>query len=163
MTCRHRKGDPNCSSTPGGYPEQERQAARERDSRRSADAKVAAAAAEARVAELLSRTPNPDDYEIVKHEPVGPHMVLLVQYSSCEKCSFDSRKIMVFLDVAATDVMYWRRIDPHFSESDPADRRTAPARRSAPAPRARYPADDQGWDDAVGFARSKAALPVGWC
>ena len=117
-------------TTPGGYPEQERQAARERDSRRSAEAKVAAAAAEARVAELLSRTPNPDDYEIVKHEPVGPHM-------------------------AATDVMYWRRIDPHFSESDPADRRTAPA------PRARYPADDQGWDDAVGFARSKAALPVG--
>jgi len=148
MTCRHAPGDPDCSSSPEGR-------ARE-VSRNAAYAKQKA---EEREKELLARTPDPDQFEVLEVEQVGKHLVVRVQYPSCTKCSFDAKKVMVFLDTTVEAVIYWRRIDPHFREP-PAE----PDRKVAPPSRARFPADDAGWQDALDFARSKqvrmGAAPV---
>ena len=39
-----------------------------------------------------------------------------MQYSSCEKCSFDAKKVMVF-ESTLEQAFYWKEIDPHFSEN----------------------------------------------
>lgn len=141
MTCRHAPGDPNCSSTVGGHAWM---AERRRESEyREQEFKE-------REAELLARTPNPEEFDVVEVEEVGPHLVMMVQYSSCPKCTFDAKKVMVYLDTTTKDAIRWRTIDPHFAPDPERDPRTAPP------PRARFPADDEGWQDALDFARSKA-------
>lgn len=132
MTCRHEPGDPDCSSSPEGQA---------REARKSA---------EYYRKEMEARTPNPLDFEVVDVEQVGEHLVAKVRYSSCTKCSFDAQKVMVFLDTQIKDVVFWKRIDPHFQE--PVGERD---RKTAPPPRARFPADEQGWADALEYARSR--------
>lgn len=144
MTCRHAPGDPECSSTVGGPAWQ-----RERDYH----SRLQREQLEKREKELLARTPNPDEFEIVQVEQVGAHLVVMAQYSSCTKCSFDAKKVMVFLDTTVKDVVFWKRLDPHFQEPPKPGARPNP--KHAPAPRARFPADDAGWQDAMDFARSK--------
>ena len=139
MTCRHSPGDPACSSSPEGRARADAEAHQYREKK-----------AKERVDELLSRTPNPDDYEFVELEQVGPHLVAMVQYSSCTKCSFDAKKVMVFFNRTMKDAAFWNHIDPHFNELGNV------MRKIAPPPRARFPADDEGWQDALEFARSKA-------
>lgn len=143
MTCRHQPGDPTCSSYPRWKEAQDAAAELER----LADL---GRRFEAREAELLARTPNPDDYDIVEIEEVDANLVVMVQYSKCEKCSFDSKKVMVFLDQTMKDAVRWHRIDPHFREDlEPR------GIREAPPPRARFPGDPKGWDDAVEYAGAK--------
>jgi hypothetical protein len=140
MTCHHDPGDPNCSATVGGHAWQD--LARRESLARERQFK-------GREAELLARTPNPEEFDVVEVEEVGPHLVMMVQYSSCPKCTFDSKKVMVYLDTTTKDAIRWRTVDPHFAPDlyhDP---------RVAPPPRARFPADDEGWQDALAFARSK--------
>jgi len=141
MTCRHAPGDPNCTSTVGGHAWQAEQDRNRRYERERL---------EKQEKELLARTPNPDEFEMIELEQVGAHLVAMVQYSSCTKCSFDAKKVMVFFDTRVKDVVFWRRIDPHFQEGS-----DAPDRKTAPPPRARFPADDAGWQDAIEYARSK--------
>ena len=119
---------------------------------RRAEAEAAAAkkAAAARVAELAGRTPDPDDYEVLRVEVISPHMVLRVRYPSCARCAYEGEKVLVLLHTRPVDAMRWRRIDPHFR--DPSA--TSPT--EAPPPAARFPASDEGWADAVKYARSKA-------
>lgn len=130
MTCRHILGDPSCSGYPSYVKKQEAQK----------NAEIAE--------ELLKRTPNPDDYEIVDAKPVCGNLVIKAQYSSCVNCSFDAMKVMVFLDVDMVAALKWRRIDPHFDDKP----RTA---REAPSPAARFPATEQGWKDAVKYAADR--------
>lgn len=142
MTCRHAPGDPECSSYPRWKASEDRRLETERLAaigRRVEDSER----------ELLGRTPNPDDYDILDSREVGRSLVLKVQYSSCEKCSFDSAKVLVFLNCGLKDALRWKRIDPHFSDTDPGDP------RQAPSPRARFPADEQGWEDALSYAGYK--------
>jgi hypothetical protein len=143
MTCRHAPGDPDCSSTVGGHAWlAERRAAEEARERRFKE----------REEELLARTPNPEEFEVAEVEEVGPHLVMMVQYSSCPKCSFDAKKVMVFFGADLKQAIRWRRIDPHFG--DPAQETDDP--KVAPPPRARFPADKVGWEDALEYARRKA-------
>lgn len=95
--------------------------------------------------ELLARTPNPDVYDILEIEEVGSNLVAKVKYSGCADCSFDSCKVMVWIGVSLKDAVRWRRIDPHFTKNvrPPSE---------APCVRARFPADDQGWKDALAYA-----------
>lgn len=148
MTCRHKRGDPACSSSPEG-------------ARRIAEENVryAAQAAQKKQQELLDRTPDPNVYEVVKVIAVGSWLVLMAQYTSCKKCSFDAKKIMVFENTTMQDVIYWRRIDPHFAKprSFPPHSATANSdKKQAPPPRARFPGDDQGWEDALYYAKRKS-------
>lgn len=117
--------------------------------------KHAGRGAEEDVERLLARTPNPSRYVITKHEQVGSHLVLEVQYSSCPQCSFDSRKVMVFLHTSVGQALYWTTIDPHFVERPPNDHARVSERYQAPGPRARFPADEEGWKDATDYAQRK--------
>jgi hypothetical protein len=132
MTCRHAPGDPNCSSSAEGQ------------------ARAARQSAQYARQELEARTPDPDEFEVLEVEQVGKHLVAKVRYSSCTKCSFDAQKVMVFFDVKVKEVIYWKRIDPHFREPPKAGNR-----KHAPPPRARFPADDAGWAHAMEFARAQ--------
>ena len=100
MTCHHRAGDPNCSST---------RQAEERGYERG----------------RKSSTPDAENFEIEEAEQVGHHLVLKVKYPNCEKCSYEGHKVMVFLRTTAADALKWKRIDPHFRDGKSAAK-TAP-------------------------------------
>lgn len=85
MTCRHRAGDPDCSSS---------------------------AAYERR--KIAERTPDASNYLVVDSSRVEEHLVLKIKYPNCSKCEYEGQKIMVFLNVKEGDALKWRKIDPHF-------------------------------------------------
>lgn len=133
MTCRHSPGDSNCSSHPNNPYN---------------PAKIRATEAEEKLRKKLAETPDSEKYTVVDFQRVGPHVVMKVLYPNCAKCSYEGNKVMVFLDVNETQLMRWRRIDPHFRDKPPAP-------VEAPSPAARFPASDQGWRDAITYADSK--------
>ena len=124
MTCRHSKGDRNCTTQ---YPQ------------RYEDTET-----------KTPKTPDSSNYEIVDIVRVGLHLVLKVLYPNCKKCAYEGNKVMVFLNVSEADVLRWRKIDPHFR--DPKASRTS---KEAPPPAARFPASQEGWEDALDYANSK--------
>ena len=130
MTCRHKPGDPDCSSHP---------------SNPYNSANVAPAP-------KLPRTPDSKNYVIEDVREVGSNLILRVRYPNCSNCAYEGQKVMVYLGVTPLQAMRWREIDPHFK--DPA-RKSSPV--EAPAPAARFPASSEGWKDAVAFAVSKVA------
>jgi len=140
MTCRHRPGDPDCSSSPEG-------------ARRAAQYAIDSAQEMARrkLAEVEARTPDAARFEIDEVEEVGGHLVLKVKYPNCAKCAYEGVKVMVFLDATVKQVLRWRKIDPHFR-----DPKGLPTATEAPSPAARFPGSDEGWKDALAYARSKA-------
>lgn len=131
MTCKHQKGDPNCSSHPSHPDNPANRREREED----------------------SMTPDKKKYQIVDAHRVGKHLVLKVLYPNCRNCSYEGNKVMVFFNVTELDVLKWAEIDPHF--------RNPKASRSstqAPGPAARFPASDEGWRDAIDYATRKVSL-----
>lgn len=74
--------------------------------------------------------------------------MLEVLYPNCNKCSYEGRKVMVFLNVSEMTALKWRKIDPHFRD-------TPTSENEAPGPAARFPASDVGWDDAITYAEGK--------
>ncbi len=140
MTCRHGPNDPSCSSHPS-HPYNPA-------SRRKADAAAKVREAEEKVQDLLARTPNPEIFEVIEVEEVQGHLVMMVRYSSCQKCSFDSKKVMVFENTSVKDAIKWRVIDPHFYEHNKQDK------KYSPSPAARFPASEIGWARALLFAKT---------
>jgi hypothetical protein len=126
MVCRHTAGDPSCTTR---YPN--------RDDYTSSSTPAV-------------NTPNPSEYKIKKFHRVGPHVVISAQYPSCRDCSYEGIKVLVFLDVTEVQIMTWRKIDPHFR--DPSETGTDDM---APSPAARFPASEEGFDDAIAYAQSK--------
>lgn len=108
---------------------------------------------EARAAELQTRTPNPDRYEVQEAVELNGHLILKVLYPNCSKCAFEGNKVMVFLRVNTAEAIKWKRIDPHFRSLLIADRKSGI--KEAPPPAARFPATAEGWSDALEFARRK--------
>lgn len=130
MTCRHKPGDPDCS------------ASREGVARLTAEY-------EARLRErVIGQTPDAEKFEIIDSEDIQHILVLKVKYPSCDKCSYEGTKILVYENVRLKDAIKWRRIDPHFSDS-----KTRRTEREAPSPVARFPASARGWKDALAYAR----------
>lgn len=113
MTCRHAKGDPNCTTQ---FPDRTRY-------------------------EAVPTTPDASNYEVLDVHRDGPHLLLKVRYPNCRRCAFEGTKVMLFLDVSETDVLRWRKIDPHFR--DPQARRPP---NEAPSPFARFPGSAIGWE-----------------
>src|SRR5690349_3231899 len=91
MTCRHAKGDPDCSST------------------RNYDDLRPSTASNRRIAEAMGLPATPDKtvYEIEQTERIGDHLVLRVRYPNCQKCAYEGNKIMVFLNVPETQALKW--------------------------------------------------------
>jgi hypothetical protein len=92
-------------------------------------------------------TPDSHNYEILEHQQVGSHMVLKVRYPNCIQCAYEGVKVLVYEHVSVGDMLYWRVIDPHFS--DPERQRP---KKEAPPPSARFPGNETGWGDAVAYA-----------
>lgn len=134
MTCRHKAGDPNCSSTVGSQAWQEQQDAYARSRKASEPA-----------------TPDSEKYEIVDVVQVGSHLVVKASYPNCRKCSYEGTKVMVYLDTSPLAAMKWRKIDPHFTDASKMRPST-----EAPGPAARFPASEEGWEDAIDYAKAKA-------
>lgn len=145
MTCRHAPGDPNCSSHPDRRREAEAAYAqqREEDKKKKLERQ--------KIIDSLPPTPDSENYEVEDYARVGPHIVLKVAYPNCAKCAYEGKKIMVFLNVSEKEVITWKKIDPHFrgEPSKPV------AKRESPSPAARFPASNDGWMDAVAYAKSK--------
>lgn len=95
-------------------------------------------------------TPDKKKFEIEDAEPVGNHIVLKVKYPNCASCEYEGNKVMVFLNATALQVMKWKEIDPHFRGTGPKND------KAAPSPAARFPASDEGWRDAIFYAKSKS-------
>jgi hypothetical protein len=136
MTCRHKTGDPNCTTQNPGLLYQQQHASEVRR-------------LEQELEKLTNNTPDAENYEILDAVQVKSHLVCKVRYPSCENCSYEGIKIMVFEGVSALSALKWKRIDPHFS--DPSSK-SLPTH--APAPAARFPANTKGWNRALKFAES---------
>lgn len=144
--CRHAAGDPNCSSHPD-HVRREAYSDLQRD-REAHQRKVSQLQAQ-----IDALTPDAARYEILQVERVGPHLVVMAQYPNCARCSYEGKKVMVFLDVSETEALRWRKIDPHFR--DPQSKKVT----EAPSPAARFPATSEGWGDAICYARGKSTSP----
>jgi hypothetical protein len=143
--CRHRAGDPACSSSAAG---QARAAA---DSARYSRQQKEKAEGEVKRLQKLLDAPDPALYEVVDIEQIGNHLVMKARYPHCPKCFYEGTKVMVFLNCTYKDAVMWRRVDPHFG--DPKLKTTQVV---APHPSARFPASDEGWKDAIEYAQRKA-------
>lgn len=88
MTCRHRPGDPDCSSHPSN----------------------------AYRSDPAPTTPDKSNFVVEEIEEVGPHLVMKVRYPNCVRCSYEGNKVMVFLNVRTIDAIRWKIIDPHFRD-----------------------------------------------
>ncbi len=128
MTCHHLKGDPNCGSSASNY------------------------------ASAAPATPDSSNYSIEEAEWIGPHMVVKVKYPNCRNCAYEGNKVMVFLDISATQALKWKKIDPHFRAPQRVDIALGIGKVSAseaPSPAARFPGSPEGWQDALDYARGK--------
>ena len=101
------------------------------------------------VATFSSNHP-PDNtrYEILDTFRHGLNLVIKVKYDSCAGCSYEGTKILCYAGVPESHALKWREIDPHFVDS-----KTTRRERQSPGPVARFPASDEGWNDAVEYAK----------
>ncbi len=118
MVCRHPKGDPNCSSTPGSasfweYGEGAQRLRQEKQRK--------------------NKTPNKGQFEIEDAFESAQHLVLQVKYPSCADCAFEGTKVIVFV-ARLIDAIKWKEIDPHFRD-DSEEMQS----KKAPSPIARFP------------------------
>ena len=140
MTCRHKPGDPNCTS--GNHPDFLRNKAM-RDYQRWVIGNPTNPGDP-----LQHKDPDNREYTILDAEERGPHLVLKVEYPSCPRCTFEGVKVIVFPNCTLKDAILWKQIDPHFREQ------ALDVLRVAPSPAARFPATDEGWRDALQYATS---------
>ena len=77
-------------------------------------------------------SPEPDNYEIVKHEHIRNHLVVMIRYK--DVTNYEGNKIMVYRDCTLQELKDQKRIDPHFSNN-----------RRMHSPFARFEPTDEGW------------------
>ena len=126
MTCRHGKDDPSCSS--------------HRDYRAPPPYKPP-----------VPPTPDAENYEIVDSYRQGAHLILKVRYPNCMQCAYEGTKILVYLNVSESSALRWKKIDPHFRDPKKPNRRPT----ESPGPSARFPASEEGWEDAKRYVAGK--------
>lgn len=126
MVCRHAPGDLNCTTRYPQYNYHE----------------------PVKEVKIEVNAPDPFDWEILESQEVGKHLVLKVKYPNCKKCAFEGTKILVYLNTAPITALKWKKIDPHF--------RNGPFKTNeAPSPAARFPATNEGWQDAIEYCKGK--------
>ena len=144
--CRHAAGDRNCSS----HPDNVSARAYEYEAEQRAQTQKEY---EKTIRELQSQIPpSPDfnNYEVERVEQVCDNLVMMVKYPNCAKCAYEGMKVMVFRSVSLADAIKWRRIDPHFRGDE---KKGHP--KEAPSPIARFPGNEEGWLDAIRYAKTK--------
>lgn len=133
MTCRHGKNDPSCSS-----------------SQYYRDSEPAKPTYTSAYSSTYVTTPDKTRFEWEMVEQVGNHLVAKIKYPNCAACSYEGNKIVIFLNCTYQQALRWKEIDPHFAKRD-----TKRIPTQAPPPAARFPADAEGWTDAMAYAKSK--------
>lgn len=92
----------------------------------------------------LSDTPDNSKFEITDVFEHAKGVIVTLKYESCENCSYEGTKILVYKGITIMDILKWKIIDPHFSDK-------TPGAREAPSPIARFPASNEGYDMAKNF------------
>jgi hypothetical protein len=116
--------------------------------KREQEAKIEA---QRKLEERMSTTPDSEKFDVVDLVQVNKHLVIKLRYPNCSKCSYEGNKILVFLNKQERDVIFWKKVDPHFRNNT----KVVYTKNEAPGPDARFPASEQGWNDAVAFAKMK--------
>lgn len=143
MTCRHSAGDPECTS--GNAPDDLKRKAKNDYDRWCGGSTWTY---EGAPSTYTPPTPDSERFEILDaREIFGGLLIMKVKYPNCSSCAYEGTKIMVFESTSALDALRWKRIDPHFR-----DPKKAAKSNEAPAPIARFPASDDGWQLALDFA-----------
>lgn len=90
----------------------------------------------------VSPTGNPDplNYEILRSQQVGRHLVVEVKYLDCT--NYEGRKIMVYSNLTISNLILQKVVDPHFTVSD-----------KFRSPIARFEPTDRGWKLALAVAK----------
>jgi hypothetical protein len=144
--CRHKPGDRDCSSHPDNVSARAYESAAEDRARTQKEY-------EKIIRELQSQIPpSPDsnNYEVERVEQVCNNLVMVVKYPNCAKCAYEGLKVLVFRSVSLADAIKWRKIDPHFRPLEGKK-----GIKEAPPPIARFPGTDEGWHDAIAYAKTK--------
>ena len=89
-----------------------------------------------------------ENYEVMRVESLKGNLVMWVKYPGCTHTPTD--KVMVFLGKTANDALMWKAIDPHFDAEGQVRKMGC-----SPAPNARFPATEEGWNDALMYAGNK--------
>lgn len=84
--------------------------------------------------------PNPLNYEILRSQQVGKHLVVEVKYPDC--INYEGRKIMVYQNLTISGLVSQKEIDPHFTKSN-----------KFRSPIARLEPTDHGWKLAIALAK----------
>jgi len=100
---------------------------------------------------ILSVTNRSEYYAILDIARIKNHLVVKVKYQYNDNCDFDGINIMVFLDVSEFAALRWKKIDPRFRDNNNINYDVT----SAPSPAARFPGTDEGWEDAIEYAKNK--------
>lgn len=87
-----------------------------------------------------SGNPNPLNYEILRSQQVGRHLVVEVKYPDCT--NYEGRKIMVYQNLTISGLVSQKEVDPHFSKSN-----------KFRSPIARLEPTDHGWKLAIALAK----------
>jgi hypothetical protein len=127
MVCRHGPNDPNCSNHKDYVSPYRNESNLDNDN-----------------------SPDSKKYAIEKCEIIENNIILMVNYPSCRKCAYEGNKILVYLKKDIKDIIFWKEIDPHFKDPKKSVNKT-----QAPAPNARFPANDEGWKDAINYVKMK--------
>ena len=151
MICRHHPGDPACGSTGGGWKAAENAREAERSIRDSEQRKTKAALDRVAVLErqLAAMSPDASAFDIEDIKIINNIAIVKVRFPNCSMCVYEDNKVLVYENVSALDIARWRKLDPHFREAG-----TTTDPKVAPPPVARFPASDEGWRRAWGFAQS---------
>ncbi len=97
----------------------------------------------------IPETPDSKKYDIIEViDSYLPYLILKIKYPNCKKCSYEGTKILVYENLTVKDLIYWREIDPHFSDSKIKDK------TKAPSPIARFPASTIGLNNARIFVEA---------
>ena len=147
MTCRHREGDPACSTrNPHAMAEKALGLIEQ-----WGVPGISAANMLKLIHGMELPRPDAENFDILDAEDVGTFLVIKAQYPSCSTCWFEGTKIMVFANTTLKDALRWKVLDPHFS--DPSLKSDL---RTAPPPVARFEPTEDGWQDALAYARAKS-------
>lgn len=83
------------------------------------------------------------NFDIEEVEETGNYLVATISLTSSY-----SRMTMVFADVTLKDAIHWKNVDQKFGNT----KQSKQSKERAPCPIATFPANEQGWRDAMSFA-----------
>jgi hypothetical protein len=80
----------------------------------------------------FSPSPNPSNYEIIRHIELGKNLIVFIKYK--DVTNYEGNKILVYKDCTLKQLTDQKLIDPHFSDN-----------KNMFSPIARFEPTDTGW------------------